>query len=121
MNLHFFFYISSAVSESSGLYLRWRTQFFQEKNWPRGSFTSFVECNTASLLLPLLPLLDKDLLKLGERLVPRLGQGDQGEGSSKQEGAGVEEEYALDADQARQIGKCLVKDLQLNHNLTIFL
>ena len=66
----------------------------------------------ASLLLSLLALLDKDLLELGERLVPRLGQGDQGEDSSKQEGAGVEEEYALDADQARQIRECLVKDIK---------
>ena len=61
----------------------------------------------ASLLLPLLPLLDKDLLELGERLVPRLRQGDQGKGCPKKEGAGVEEEYALHADQAGQIRECL--------------
>ena len=58
-------------------------------------------------LLELLLLLDKDLLELCQRLVPRLRQGCQGKGCPKQESAGVEEEYALDANQAGQVGKCL--------------
>ena len=58
-------------------------------------------------ILSLLLLPDKDLLQLGERLVPRLRQGDQGKGCPKKEGAGVEEEYALHADQAGQIRECL--------------
>ena len=59
------------------------------------------------LLLTLLLLLDKDLLELCQRLVPRLGQGCQGKGRPKQEGAGVDEEYTLDADQTGQVRKCL--------------
>ena len=67
----------------------------------------------ACILLPLL-LLDKDLLKLCERLVPRLGQDCQGKGCSKQEGAWVEEEYALRPDQAGQVGECLKRALVWN-------
>ena len=67
----------------------------------------------ASLLLTLLLLLDKDLLELCQRLVPRLGQGCQGKGCPEQEGAGVEEEYALDADQAAQVGKCLMRGIDV--------
>ena len=63
----------------------------------------------APLAAPRLPVLlflflDKDLLKLVERLVPCLRQGSQGKGCSKQKGALVEKEYALDSDQAGQIG-----------------
>ena len=60
----------------------------------------------ASLLFTLL-LLGKDLLELCQRLVPRLGQGCQGKGCPKQEGAGVEEEYALHPDQGGQKGERL--------------
>ena len=65
------------------------------------------------LLLTLLLLLDKDLLELCQRLVPRLGQGCQGKGRPKQEGAGVDEEYTLDADQAGQVGKCLMRGIDV--------
>ena len=65
-----------------------------------------------SLLLTLL-LLDKDLLELCQRLVPRLRQGCQGKGCPKQEGAGVDEEYTLDSNQAGQVGKCLVRGIDV--------
>ena len=61
-----------------------------------------------SLLLTFLLLLDKDLLELCQRLVPRLRQGCQGKGCPKQEGAGVGEEDTFDADQIGQVGKCLI-------------
>ena len=61
---------------------------------------------TTFILLPPLAL-DKDLLQLCQRLVPRLRQSDEGKGSSKKEGARVEEEYPLHPDQAGQIGERL--------------
>ena len=64
------------------------------------------------LLLTLL-LLDKDLLEFCQRFVPRLRQGCQGKGCPKQEGAGVEEEYTLDADQAAQVGKGLMRGIDV--------